>query len=59
MRLNHPVIAILLYVMAQGSVAQMVLNSSKEKNGNIWVCVLFCMKKTRQKLEEDKCTMIG
>lgn len=59
MRLNHPVITILLYVVAQGSAAQMVLNSSKEKNGNIWVCVLFCMKKTHQKLEEDKCTMIG
>lgn len=56
MRLSHPVITILQYVMGQGSVAQMVLNSSKEKNGNIWVCILFCIKKTCQKLEEDKCT---
>lgn len=59
MRLNHPVITILHYIMGQGSVAQMVLNSSEEKNGNVRVRILFCKKKTCQKLEEDKCTLIG
>lgn len=43
MRLNHPVITILQYTVGQGSVVQVVLNSSKEKNGNIWVCILFCV----------------
>lgn len=35
MRLNHPVITILQYTVGQGTVAQMVLNSSKGENGNI------------------------
>lgn len=58
MRLNQPVITILQYTVGQGSVTQMVLNSSKVKYGNIWVCILSCIEKACQNLEEDKCTNV-